>query len=157
MRHTTILTALAAALSGPVWAAEFDAAATGHDAAENTPMPVAEGVVVIRTLATYTGFDTVDPGNPMAGLSGPCIGTVMVKAGAVSGGGACHYTDGDGDIVMMNWAADGLSAEVRTHGEWSIAGGSGKWAVAAGGGRFDAGTDAAGAYTNAVTGAFTLP
>jgi hypothetical protein len=131
MKHTPILAALVAALSGPVWAAEFDAAATGHGAAENTPMPVAEDFVVIRTAATYTGFDTVDPGNPVAGLSGPCFGAVMVRAADVSGGGACHYTDGDGDIVVMNRAADGLSAEGRTQGELSIAGGSGKWAKAA--------------------------
>lgn len=157
MKRTPILAALVATLSGPVWAGSFDAAATGKGTAENTPMPVAEGFVVIRTAATYTGFETVDPENPMAGLSGPCFGAVIVKAGAVSGGGACHYTDEDGEVVVMSWSADGVSAEGRTLGEWSIAGGSGKWAEATGGGRFDAGTDAAGAYTNVVTGAFTLP
>jgi hypothetical protein len=120
-------------------------------------MPVAEGFVVIRTATTYTGFDTDDPANPMAGLSGPCFGAVVVRAGEVSGGGVCHYTDGDGDVAVMDWAADGLSAEGRTEGDWSLVGGSGKWAEAAGAGRFDAGTDAAGAYTNTVTGEFTLP
>jgi hypothetical protein len=138
-------------------AASFDGAAVGHGTAANMPMPVAEGFVVIQTSTTYSGFETPDPANPMAGVSGPCFGAVLIHAGAVSGSGYCHYTDGDGDMVVMNWTADGLSAENRTLGDWSIVGGTGKWAEATGGGRFDAGTDAAGVYTNNTTGEFTLP
>ena len=45
----------------------------------------------------------------------------------------------------------------RTQGTWQVVAGTGKWDGATGGGRFDAGTDAAGTYTNNISGAMSMP
>ena len=103
----------------------------------------------------YTGFDG-SADNPIVTMKGPCFGAVLIDKGNVSGGGNCHYTDADGEMAIVSWTADGMSAEGRTQGDWELAGGSGKWAAATGGGRFDAGTDAAGTYTNNVTGEISM-
>lgn len=157
MRQTPILVALLAALGGTVSAGTYDAAATGHGTSASTQVPVADGFVLIHVVTDYERFETADAGHPMAGLSGPCFGAVMVREGAVSGGGTCHYTDPAGGSAVLAWTPDGMSEGGRMLGTWSIVGGTGRWAEATGEGRFDAGLDAAGAYTNLVTGELTLP
>ena len=120
-------------------------------------MPLAEGLVVIHAATDYTGFEMANPGNPMASAAGPCFGSVVINGGRVTGGGHCAYTDADGDGWVAEWTADGVSEDGRTQGDWQIVAGTGKWQGATGGGRFDAGTDAAGTYTNNVTGSVTMP
>lgn len=152
-----IAAAAVAGLAAAAGADTFDAAGTGQGSASSQAMPVADGLVVIHAVTDYTGFETADPDSPMATASGPCFGAVVVDGGRVSGGGDCVYTDADGDAWVTEWSADGIGDDGRTQGSWRIVGGTGKWDGATGGGRFDAGEDAAGAYTNNVTGAVSMP
>ncbi|WP_343115717.1 hypothetical protein [Ostreiculturibacter nitratireducens] len=145
------------ALASPAVAETYDAGGTGHGTAMNEAMPVSEDLVVIHAVSQYDRFDTTDPDSPMSSLKGPCFGSLVIKAGQVSGDGNCHYADKDGDMVIMAWTAEGLSDDGRTMGSWSVVGGSGKWAEASGGGGFLAGEDAAGVYTNEITGEVMLP
>ena len=148
----TVLAATAISALATAGAAEiYDATGTG------LVMPVAERLAVNHLVSEYAGFDTADPDNPMASSTGPCVGTVLVDAGRVSGGGLCHFTDADGDSWIVEWRADGLSDAGLTLGDWQIVAGTGKWQEATGGGRFEAGQSPDGAYINNVTGAFVLP
>lgn len=156
MKFAATATVILVALAAPAVAAPVDVSSIGQGTASSSPMPVSDDLVVIHASTLYSGFEG-NPDNPMASFQGPCFGAVLVKAGEVSGGGNCHYTDGDGEIAVIAWTADGIRAEGRTQGTWEIAGGSGKWAAATGGGRFDAGTDEQGTYTNNVTGELTMP
>jgi len=158
MSFRLILAAAAmAGLAAGAAAETFDAAATGQGSSTSETMPLAEGLVVVDVASEYSDFQTGDPDSPMASASGPCFGAMLIDAGRVSGGGYCNYTDGDGDSWVVEWTAEAIDQDGRTQGGWRIVGGTGKWDGAAGGGRFDSGEDAAGTYTNNVTGAVTLP
>ncbi|SDZ43218.1 hypothetical protein SAMN05444004_11466 [Jannaschia faecimaris] len=157
MKIIPITTSVLILLAAPAIAGSIDVSGTGHGTATNTAMPVSEDLVVVHANTEYTGFEGDNPDNPMTSFKGPCFGSILIKAGVVSGGGNCQYTDGDGEMAVVTWNADGMSAEGRTQGTWEIVGGSGKWAAANGGGRFDAGTDDQGGYTNKVTGEINMP
>lgn len=152
----SIFIAAALAAAAPAFAGTVDATGTGQGTSTATAMPVAEGLVVVHATSDYTGFDG-NSENPLASAKGPCFGSIMIDKGAVSGGGHCVYSDADGETAIIRWVADGISAEGRTQGDWSVAGGTGKWTAITGGGRFDAGVDGAGVYTNNVTGELTVP
>jgi hypothetical protein len=139
-----------------VFAGSIDATGVGKGSVQNEVIPVSEGLVVVHSNTTYEGFDGVGADNPLADATGKCWGSIMIKAGAVSGGGLCNYTDGDGDTAIMGWSPEGVTQDGRTTGSWSVEGGTGKWAAATGGGAFDSGmTD--GVYSNKITGEFILP
>lgn len=157
MKYVPLTAALFFSFAAPAVAGPVDVSGIGHGTAENTPMPISEDVVVVHITSDYAGFESGNPDNPMTTLKGPCFGSILIKAGAVSGGGNCHYTDGSGEMAAVRWIADGMSSEGRTQGSWEIVGGSGKWMSAKGGGRFDAGSDDQGVYTNNVTGEVTMP
>ena len=157
MKIAILTCAVSAVIAGPVLAESFDAAATGHGTASNEVMAVSEDLIVIHAASDYERFETADPDNPMASLKGPCFGAMVVDKGQVSGSGNCHYTDAGGDVAVMTWTAEGMGPDGKTLGSWAIAGGTGKWAAASGGGAFNAGTDAAGVYTNEVTGEVNIP
>lgn len=157
MKFFAIATAALASVAAPGLAGSIDVSGTGHGTASSMPMQVSDDLVVVHANSEYTGFDGKNPDNPMATFKGPCFGSVLIKAGEVTGGGNCQYTDGEGEMAVVGWTADGMSADGRTQGTWELVGGSGKWAKAAGGGRFDAGTDEQGVYTNNVTGELTMP
>ncbi len=137
--------------AAPAFAETVDATGTGYGKSNNTIMPVSQSLMIIQASTDYERFDTAE-GNPMAGFNGPCFGSIMVNSGAVTGGGSCYYTDADGEVAIVRWNADGMSADGRTQGSWSVIGGTGKWLGASGGGRFDAGENEATGYTNNVTG-----
>ncbi len=145
------------ALDTAGWAETYNANGTGHGKSMSTPMPLSEDLIVVQAHTMYDGFDSENPDNPLASVTGPCFGDIMIDKGAVSGDGLCHYTDAGGDTVVMKWTASGMTAEGRTTGDWMVMGGTGKWMGASGGGTFDAGTDAMDKYTNMVTGEVTLP
>lgn len=156
-----LITACAAtalvALATQTGAETYNVDGTGTGTAMTEAMPVHDGLVVIKANTMYDGFEGDNPDNPLASVTGPCFGDVLIDMGQVSGDGLCHYTDADGDQVVIRWVATGLTADGRTTGDWSVLGGSGKWMEASGGGTFNAGSDAAGAYSNMVTGEVTLP
>lgn len=142
-------------LASPVLSETVSANGTGYGKTTATPMPLSETLVMVHATSMYDRFETEDPNNPFASATGPCFGAILIDKGAVSGEGLCHYTDGDGDMAAVTWVANGMSAEGRTQGEWSVLGGTGKWASITGGGTFDAGGDGA-AYTNIITGEVTM-
>lgn len=144
-----------ALLATPVAARTFDVKATGYGTMTADTHSVTDQLAVVHATTAYEGFRGEDPDNPMAGLTGPCFGSILIDEGSVSGGGHCHYTDPDGDSVILKWSANAMK-EGRTQGTWAITGGSGKWSGATGKGTFDAGTDASGDYTNNVTGEVTM-
>lgn len=129
---------------------------TGMGRSMSDVMQMGEDLTVVHTQSDYTGYETGNPESPFASLAGPCFGTTLIDAGEVSGDGYCSYTDADGDMVLMQWQAMGLTEEGRTTGEWSVRAGTGKWADASGGGSFDAGGEGED-YTNKVTGEVEMP
>ncbi len=156
MRTIALTAAGLAALATAGWAETYNVAGTGHGKSMSVPMPISEDLVVVHANTMYEGFEGEDPNSPLAGVKGPCFGSVMIDKGAVSGEGLCHYTDADGDMVLMTWTATGMAEGGRTTGDWEVTGGTGKWDGASGGGTFNAGTDAMEKYTNMVTGEVTL-
>ncbi len=140
-----------------VSAESFDAYGTGHGISKNVTHVISESLIVIEARTEYDRFEVNDPSNPLASVTGPCFGSIMIKARQVSGGGYCHYTDADGELAIISWTPQAVSAEGQTMGIWSVEGGTGKWDGASGGGAFSAGEDASGAYSNSVKGAITLP
>lgn len=138
------------------FAGSIDASGVGLGSSQNEVMPVSDGLVVVKTVSTYDGFEQMAADSPFVGAKGSCWGSLMIKAGAVSGNGLCNYTDTDGDTAIMSWNSNAITPDGRNQGTWSVEGGTGKWAAASGGGTFDAG-DAGGTYTNNITGEFVLP
>lgn len=149
--HFATLTALLL----PVSAGAFDAKGIGIGTSMNKAMPIHDSLVVVKVSSIYDGFKTETAANALATAKGPCYGTMIIDHGAVSGGGACNYTDADGDAVVMRWNASGINDEGRTICTWELIGGTGKWMVASGSGDFNAGGDGDD-YTNKVTGEVTL-
>ncbi len=157
MTRSLVCAGLLAVLAGPAIAESYDATGVAYATSSSMQMPVGETMVVIHAATDYDRFEMSDADNPLASLTGPCFGSILVNAGQVSGSGNCHYTDGDGDIAVLEWQAEGMSDDGKTAGSWSILGGTGKWAEAEGGGTFNAGDDESGNYRNDITGEFTLP
>ncbi|MFA3915997.1 hypothetical protein [Ruegeria hyattellae] len=139
------------------WANSYDAHGTGIATSSSVTTQVSEGLIVVDVHTDYEKFETVDPQNPLTTATGPCFGAIMIKAGQVSGGGVCNYTDHDGDMAIISWVPQGIGRDGLTLGIWSVEGGTGKWDRASGGGAFRAGTRDDGTYRNDVTGAITLP
>lgn len=139
----------------PALAETVSAKGVGHGSSSAEAMPVSEGLVVVHATSMYKHFETEDPNNPFASATGPCFGSVLIDKGAVSGGGLCRYTDGDGEMAVIEWIASGVSAEGRTQGEWMVKGGTGKWAAITGGGTFDAGGQGDD-YSNNIDGEITM-
>ena len=158
MFSTTSCLVAAFVMAGSIGTAEtFDAASIGLGEVKSTVTEIHDGMVMVKAHTEYSGFDSRDPRNPLATVSGPCVGTVLVQAGIPRGSGLCHYTDKSGEDVVISWEARSMSADGRMRGIWRVEGGTGKWVGATGGGGFDSGVDAKGEYTNIVRGALTLP
>lgn len=130
---------------------------TGIGTSANEAMPLADGLILVKATSNYERFETDNPDNPFASATGPCFGSMVVKAGVPSGGGHCHYTDADGGMVVVKWTAEALTDTGMTQGTWMIEGGTARWAEITGGGTFLAGTNAAGQYSNAITGELSVP
>ena len=136
----------------------FSNAGIGKAMSSSQAHEIAEGHVVVNTHSTYSGLATEDASNPLNGATGPCFGSMEIRAPEISGAGHCVYTDGDGDLAVIAWKADTLGQGGMTGGEWSLTGGSGKYAGGSGGGRYEVVTDnGSGEQTNTVTGDITLP
>lgn len=152
MFRPLLLTALVAAAP----AAADTYTGKGMGTAMNKMMPIADGHIVMQTFSEYESFEVSDD-HPLKGASGPCIGSLEINAGAVSGSGKCVYTTAEGEMAVMNWMAKGLSAEGAVEGDWTVSGGTGKWAGASGGGTFSSLTNPdTGKFVNDVTGEFNF-
>jgi len=142
-----------AALSG-----EITTAGMGKGMSNTTPHAVAEGHMLVQMHTDYEAFAFEAEGHPMTGMSGPCFGAIEIKAGAVSGGGKCLYTDAEGEMVTMDWMAEGMDASGAMTGSWAVSGGTGKWMAASGTGTFSSLTDPeTGESANTVTGKLMMP
>ncbi|MGR3710550.1 MAG: hypothetical protein ACU0A9_14045 [Alterinioella nitratireducens] len=151
-----LMTLAAAGLLVMTVSAQAQTTSVGHGVSESEVVPISESLILINARTMYTDIVSDDMDNPLLNATGPCTGTILINAGAVSGGGYCHYTDASGDQAVVRWDAEGMSAEGRTLGSWSVVGGTGSWMTRTGGGGFDAGTGADGAYTNNISGGFTM-
>jgi hypothetical protein len=154
MKYATLLAA--AGFIAMSVSASAQTASTGIGSVESEYIPISENLLLVNARVVYTDIISDDMSNPLLNATGVCSGAILINAGAVSGGGYCHYTDTASEQVVISWTADALTAEGRTLGDWSVVGGTGPWKDATGGGRFDAGTDADGNYTNNVTGEFMM-
>ncbi len=154
MKRTTLLAATA--LIAMSVSAGAETSSIGRGTVESEYVPIEENLLLINARVVYTDITSEDMSNPLLHATGVCTGAILLNAGTISGGGYCHYTDAASEQVVISWAADSLNAEGRTLGAWNVVGGTGPWASASGGGRFDAGTDAEGAYTNNIIGDFMM-
>ena len=117
---------------------------------------ISEGHMIIHTNNAYEAATMSDPNNPMAGMSGPCFGSVEVKGTSASGTGNCVFRAGR-NAMTVQWTATGFAASGALIGHWSITGGAGDLANATGGGTFYSLTDqAAGTFENTLKGAMSL-
>lgn len=156
MIRTFLTAAAVSALAVAAQADMMDVAGVGHGQSMNEVTAINDGLVVVKVDTMYEHFESENPDNPLASVTGPCFGSMVIKAGVPQGGGNCNYSDADGDAVVMSWTAEAITEDGYTTGTWEIAGGTGKWAEASGGGTFRAGTDADGMYSNTVTGEINM-
>ena len=142
-----------AALSG-----ELASSGMGKGMSKATPHTVAEDHMVMQMHTEYESFAFEAEGHPMNGMSGPCFGAIEIKAGAVSGGGKCLYTDADGEMVTMDWMAGALAPSGAMTGTWAVSGGTGKWMAASWEGTFSTITNPeTGESANTVSGTLMMP
>lgn len=134
----------------------FDVAGIGLGETQSVIRQVTPRLTLVDIHTEYSGFEGRDPGNPLALVTGPCTGAVVIHSGSPTGTGVCHYTDLDSEEVVITWQARSMTADGRMQGTWIVEGGTGKWQEARGGGAFDSGVDGNGVYTNIVSGALTL-
>lgn len=157
MQCRSILSIILISMAGTgALADSYDAYAMGFAKSENVTTAISDALIVVDSRTNYERFETNDAANPLATATGPCFGSVMIKAGQVSGGGHCNFTDKDDDMVIISWTPQGRSADGLLIGIWSIEGGTGKWDGSTGGGSFHAGDRPDGSYQNDIRGAITL-
>ena len=129
---------LAFALAAPVagWAASIlpvDGTASGTD--RFIIRPVMQGLTSIVGGADVVEFVSKGPGNPFAGIHGPCFGAMELERNRLSGTGYCSFTDGRGEALALRWRA--LAPVARGYrGTWEVLGGSGWWADTRGSGTY---------------------
>lgn len=153
-----ILAAGLLAAAATAEAGTFPSGGIGTGVSNNVAHEVAEGHVVIEVRTEYSGYEMETEGNPLSGMSGPCLGAMEIEAGTVEGGGRCLFTDAEGGTAVIAWTATGLGEGGAILGEWVTSGGTGKWIDATGGGGFVTVTDdATGVTTNTIDGEITLP
>ena len=88
-------------------------------------LEIAEGHSLTIYRAFGTGYVLEDPKSPFNGLSGPCIGAVEIKDGAmINQLGKCIRTDKDGDKVLI---IGGATSDNLTTGTFSFEGLTGKF------------------------------
>ena len=155
----TILMVSAAATSlmtTGAWAQTYDTKGTWYGTPQNEVMALSDSLIAIRALTAYDRFEPAMDGGPVTGTSGKCFGSIVIDKGQPAGAGLCDLADGDGDAVVTEWSADGMTAEGRMTGSWRYVGGTGKFEGITGSGTFNAGTGADGNYTNMIDGSYTI-
>lgn len=158
MKSIMVLSGVALlATAGSVMAEQtFSNKGMGTAQSASSTHAVGEGHVVIATTSSYSDLATDDPDNPLNGATGPCFGSMEFKAGVLTGGGNCVYTDKEGDMAVMDWTASKMG-EAGPEGSWTLTGGSGKYVGASGSGMYAVATDPDnGSQVNTVTGEITL-
>ena len=152
-----ILAAITVAASTQAHAAAFntDGVATGQT--ESSILEFAPDHRVMNLRVDFSKFEMQDETHPMNQASGPCFGTVEIRAGAVEGNGVCVLDGLEGDRVLLGWVARRIDGNDVISGYWNVNRGAGLWEKASGGGTFTLNMNAAnGATTNSLKGAVTL-
>ena len=95
-------------------------------------MELADGTVANRMVLEGFIIDDTE-GSPLALASMQCAGTTITGKDEtpISSGGTCDSVDGDGDVAMYWWRAEG------NQGKWGFLGGTGKWEGVEGGGTYE--------------------
>lgn len=145
--------------AGPALAAtSYDAAAVATGTSASEVHALGESHVVMRLESAYESMNTMDPANPMAGMSGTCFGAVELIGMSASGGGNCVFSGDMGGMVALRWIAEGLGEGGAITGRWLVTGGSGAYAGMSGGGGFSSVTDPeTGQFENSIDGAIVMP
>ena len=132
-----------------------DGVATGQ--AETEIIEFGADHLVMNTRTTYTAFEMTDETHPLNQMSGPCVGTMEARGGAVEGNGVCVLNGLEGDRLLLGWTARRMDPKGRIAGYWTVNAGTGRWLQASGGGTFLSEVNRAnGTATNALKGAITL-
>ena len=155
MTPKSIFAAVLVFLPVPAFAQTIDAAGVWTGTPGSVVHAVAEDLVAIHVNLAHDRFEPASPDNPAANTTGQCFGSLLVRAGQASGGGNCHYVDVDGDMLVTEWAVEGI-AEGWTMGRWTFIGGSGKFSGASGSGAYRSTQNAPGGYRAELTGEITL-
>lgn len=151
------LAAIAMSASTHANAAPFDTDGTGTGQANNEIIEFAPDHSVVNLRVNYSKFEITDTTHPLNQMSGPCFGTIEIRAGAVEGNGVCVLDGLEGDRVLIGWIARRIDSNGRISGYWTVNHGIGLWAEASGGGTYTTNTnDANGATSTTLKGAVTL-
>lgn len=112
---------------------------------------------VMNSRVTYSTFKMSDETHPLNQMTGPCVGTMEVRGGAVEGNGVCVLDGIEGDRLLLGWVARRMDPKGRIAGYWNVNAGAGRWLQASGGGTFVSEVNRAnGTATNTIKGAVTL-
>ena len=152
MTPKSIFAAVLVFLPIPALAQTFDASGVWTGTSASVTHAVSDDLVAVHINVTHDRLEPTSPDNPAADATGQCFGALLIQAGQASGSGNCHYVDGDGDMLITEWTAEGIDADGWTTGRWALIEGTGKWSGASGGGSYRAGPDA----MNEITGEMTL-
>ena len=156
--HRLIAAACCIAAGTAALPGEIASSGMGKGMSKNTPHALGEAHILVQMHTEYEDFTFEAEGHPMTGMSGPCFGAIEMKAGAVSGGGKCLYTDAEGDMVTMDWMAGAMDPSGVMTGTWAVSGGTGKWMAASGEGTFSSMTNQeTGENANTVSGTLMMP
>mgnify|MGYP006303926459 CR=1 FL=1 len=156
--HRLIAAACCIAAGTAALPGEIATSGMGKGMSKNTPHALGEAHILVQMHTEYEDFTFEAEGHPMTGMSGPCFGAIEIKAGAVSGGGKCLYTDAEGEMVAMDWTAGAMDPSGVMTGTWAVSGGTGKWMAASGEGTFSSMTNQeTGENANTVSGTLMMP
>mgnify|MGYP006293289455 FL=1 len=156
--HRLIAAACCIAAGTAALPGEIASSGMGKGMSKNTPHALGEAHILVQMHTEYEDFTFEAEGHPMTGMSGPCFGAIEIKAGAVSGGGKCLYTDAEGEMVTMDWTAGAMDPSGAMTGTWAVSGGTGKWMAASGEGTFSSMTNQeTGENANTVSGTLMMP
>ena len=156
MTPKSVLVAVLVVLPAPALAQTIDVTGVWIYTPQIEVHSVADDLTALHLSSVYDRFEPASTDFPIPDASGKCFGAMLIRAGQASGSGNCHIIDGDGDMYISDWIVEGMDADRRTTGRWTLIGGTGKFSGASGGGTFRSGQDVSGAYKNEVTGEMTL-
>lgn len=155
-RYVTALPALAL-MATAAHAATWDMTGSATGVSQRDVFPIAEGHMAMNLDTSVSAIALADD-HPFMGMDGSCNASMVVQAPAASGSGICVYSNGNGDTAIISFEIAGLTAEGGLFGSWIAVGGTGAMSgVTGGGGYVNSATDDAGAFSQTVTGAITLP
>ena len=117
-----------AALAGACAQAGERVTITGHQGGydKSEVLELTDDHILITMIDHNTGyfFDPPNDNTPFQHATGPCRGTMEIKAGVASGSGWCVRTNPQGGRILLAWEVS-PDIENGIHGTWAAEGVSG--------------------------------